>query len=64
MIITKPGKYPIEPITCKNTMGNPYQLREVNVTEVDKVNQKVYCPDLGWVKWDLPVIDEKKGGKK
>jgi hypothetical protein len=65
MIITKPGKYEIVPITLYNAIGNPYQLREAEITEVDKVNQKVYCPDLGWVSWDLPVKKEdKKGGKK
>jgi hypothetical protein len=63
MIITKPGKYQIQPITQYNKIGNPYQVREVEITEVDKVNQKVYCPELGWIDWDLPVKEEKRGRK-
>lgn len=64
MIITKPGKYQIQPITLYNKIGNPYQLREAEITEVDKFNQKIFCPELGWVEWDLPVKNEKKGGIK
>jgi hypothetical protein len=65
MIITAPGNYSIEPITCYNTMGNPYRLRVAEVTEVDKVNRKIYCEELGgWIDWNLPVIGEKKGGKR
>lgn len=64
MIITKPGKYQIQPITQYNEIGNPYQVREVEITEVDRVNQKVCCSELGWVEWDLPVKEEKKGGRK
>lgn len=29
----------------------------------DKENQRIYCPDLGWIDWDLPVKEERKGGK-
>ena len=60
MIITKPGKYQIQPVTKYNRIGNPYQVREVEITEIDKVNQKVYCSELGWVEWDLPVKEEGK----
>jgi hypothetical protein len=65
MIITKPGKYQIQPITLYNKIGNPYRLREAEITEVDRINQKIYCPDLGWVGWDYLLLkDEKKGGKR
>ena len=64
MIITKPGKYQIIPVIQYNEIGNPYQVREVEVTEIDKVNQKVYCLELGWIEWDLKVKEEKRGGKK
>jgi hypothetical protein len=60
MIITKPGKYQIIPVIQYNKIGNPYQVREVEITEVDRVNQKVYCSELGWVEWDLPVKEEGK----
>jgi hypothetical protein len=60
MIITKTGKYPIEPITCINSIGNPYRLHIAEVTEIDKENQKIYCPDTGWIDWNLPVISEKR----
>jgi hypothetical protein len=64
MIITTAGIYSIIPITCINAIGNPYQLREAEITEVDKVNQKIYCPDLGWVGWNLPVVSEKRRAKQ
>jgi hypothetical protein len=64
MIITTTGKYPIEPITCYNEIGNPYRLRVAEITEVDIVGHKIYCPELEWVDWNLPVIGEKKGGKR
>ena len=64
MIITKPGKYQIIPVIQYNKIGNPYQVREVEVTEINKANQKIYCLELGWVEWDLKVKDEKKGGRK
>jgi hypothetical protein len=61
MIITASGNYPIEPITCYNEMGNPYRLRVAEVTQVDKVNQKIYCEELGgWIDWVLPVSGEKR----
>jgi hypothetical protein len=61
MIITTPGKYPIIPQTCTNEKGAYYQLREAEITQIDKVGQKIYCPDLGWIDWDLPVVGEKRG---
>jgi hypothetical protein len=63
MIITTPGKYPIEPITCLNEIGNPYRLRVAEITAIDKDNHKIYCPDLGWIDWNLPVTGEKKRKK-
>jgi hypothetical protein len=60
MIIITPGKYPIIPMTAINKVGNPYRLRVAEITEVDKVGHKIYCPDLGWIDWDLPVV----GGKR
>jgi hypothetical protein len=59
MIITTTGKYPIIPMTAINEVGNPYRVREAEITEVDKVNHKIYCPDL-----DLPVATGKKKRKK
>ena len=64
MIITTVGKYQIIPITCLNSNGSPYQLREALITEVDKVNQRIYCPDLGWIDWNLPVIGERRARKR
>jgi hypothetical protein len=60
MIINTPGTYPIVSITCENSIGNPYQLRELIVSEVDEVNQKVYSVDTGWIDWDVPLLGEKK----
>jgi hypothetical protein len=64
MIITTTGKYPIIPITCYNKIGNPYRLRVAEITTIDKDNHKIYCPDFGWIDWNLPVAGEKRGGKK
>jgi hypothetical protein len=64
MIITTPGKYPIIPITCYNKIGNPYRLREAEITAIDKDDRKIYCPDLGWIDWDLPVATGKKKTRK
>lgn len=63
MIITAPGKYEIIPMTAQNSIGNYYQVRIAEITEIDKENQRIYCPDLGWIDWDLPVKEERKGGK-
>lgn len=63
MIIKTPGKYEIIPMTAKNAVGNYYQVRIAEITAVDPENQKIFCPDFGWIDWDLPLKDEKKGGK-
>jgi hypothetical protein len=60
MIITTPGKYSIIPQTCINEKGAYYQLREAEITAIDTVGQKIYCPDLGWIDWNLPVVGEKR----
>lgn len=60
MIITTIGKYPIIPQTALNSNGIPYQVRIANITEVDIRNQKIYCPDLGWIGWNLSVVGEKR----
>jgi hypothetical protein len=59
MIITTPGSYPIHPpITALNSKGVYYQVRIIEVTEVDMEAQKIFCQDLGWVGWNLPVISK------
>jgi hypothetical protein len=61
VIIHTPGSYPISPpLTARNSQGVYYQVRILNVTEVDIEAQKVYCPELGWIGWDLPVVGEGK----
>jgi hypothetical protein len=61
VIIHAPGSYPISPpLTARNSQGVYYQVRIVEVTEVDIEAQKVYCPELGWIGWDLPVKEGKK----
>lgn len=60
MIITTTGKYPIIPQTAVNSKGAFYQVRVAEIIEVDKVNHKIYCPDFGWIDWDLPVAGEKR----
>ncbi len=60
MKITKPGSYPIHPpLTARNNKGIYYQVHIVVVTEIEIEAQKIYCPDLGWVGWDLPLVGEK-----
>ena len=61
MIITNTGTYQIIPITAYNPIGNPYQVREVVITQIDVPNQKIYCSDLGWIDWELPLVGEKRG---
>jgi len=61
MKITKPGSYPIHPpITARNSRGVYYQVRVVEVTEVDMESQKIFCQELGWIGWELPVKEGKK----
>jgi hypothetical protein len=60
MIITKTGKYPIIPQTAMNSKGAYYQVRIAEITKVDKENHKIFCPDLGWIDWNLPVNGETK----
>jgi len=61
MKVRKTGSYPIHPpLTAQNSQGIYYQVRIVEVTEVDIEAQKVYCPELGWIGWDLPVKEGKK----
>lgn len=62
MIIHTPGSYPIHPpLTVKNSKGVYYQVRIVEVTEVDMEAQKIYCPDLGWIGWDIATNEKKRG---
>jgi len=61
MIIHTPGSYPISPsLTARNSRGIYYQVRIVEVTEVDMESQKIFCPELGWIGWDLPIAGEAK----
>jgi hypothetical protein len=61
MKVRKTGSYPIHPpLTARNSHGIYYQVRIVEVTEVDIEAQKIFCPELGWIGWELPVKEGKK----
>jgi hypothetical protein len=64
MIITTTGEFPITPITAATSSGVYYQVRIAEITEIDISNHKIYCLDLGWIDWDLPVASDKRRVKQ
>jgi hypothetical protein len=61
MIIRTIGQYHIDPpLTAQNAQGVYYQIRILVVTEVGIVAQRVFCPELGWIGWDVKTPKEGK----